>query len=575
MVLLPEDSTGLTAQWHGPFVVLEKPTPLTYVISTPQRGRKTRTFHRNLLKRFIPPTDILQVILADDEGQEDRNQLPLVYPPGTTEETKSFAGVDMSYLEPCKQQQLMEVLEEFADVFSDDPGSTNVTEHHIKTDDSAPTNQHPYRTPVQWKEALDQEIQQLLQHDIVTPSTSPWTAPVVCVRKKDGNIRMCVDYRRLNAATQDDVYPLPRVEEMIEKVSGAAYISTLDLSKGYYQIPVAPEDQEKTAFATPTGKYEFCRMPFGLKGAPATFQRAMDNLLRPYTFADAYIDDIVDFSDDWEQHLAEVLHCLKAAGFTAKLVKCSFAKRRVDFLGHVVGGGTVKPQAGKIQAIQDFRRPKTKKDIRAFLGLAGYYRKFIPNFSHLTASLSDLNRKGIPNLIPWTDKHQEAFDKIKAQLSSESVLTCPNQDLPFILHTDASGRGIGSVLSQWNGQGEEKPVAYYSRKLEPRERKYTVTELECLAVVDSVRHFAVYLLGADFTIVTDHGALKHLSTIKHGGPRLTRWALALQPFSYKVEHRAGGYHGNADGLSRQAWDEEDHTPGSALLKGGTACKWLL
>ena len=301
----------------------------------------------------------------------------------------------------------------------------------------------------------------------------------------------------------------------------------------------------------------------------------MDNLLRPYTFADAYIDDIVVFSDDWEQHLAEVLHCLKAAGFTAKLVKCSFAKRRVDFLGHVVGGGTVKPQAGKIQAIQDFRRPKTKKDIRAFLGLAGYYRKFIPNFSHLTASLSDLNRKGIPNLIPWTDKHQEAFDKIKAQLSSESVLTCPNQDLPFILHTDASGRGIGSVLSQWNGQGEEKPVAYYSRKLEPRERKYTVTELECLAVVDSVRHFAVYLLGADFTIVTDHGALKHLSTIKHGGPRLTRWALALQPFSYKVEHRAGGYHGNVDGLSRQAWDEEDHTPGSALLKGGTACKWLL
>ena len=190
------------------------------------------------------------------------------------------------------------------------------------------------------------------------------------------------------------------------------------------------------------------------------------------------------------------------------------------------------------------------------------------NFSRTTACLSDLTRKDSPDKVPWMNQHQQAFETIKQQLSTNPVLASPAQDRPFSLHTDASGRGIGAVLSQSDSRGTEKPVAYYSRKLLPREMRYTVTELECLAVVEAVRHFEVYLLGTEFTIVTDHGALQHLKTIKHGGPRLTRWALALQPFAYTVKHRQGKQHDNADGLSRQAWEEQTSTPASSLHKGG-------
>ena len=570
MVLLPEESAGAFARWHGPFTILERPTPLTYIISTPARGRKTRTFHRNLLKRFIKPAaEIMQVIVAEEEtGEQD--QLDIVHPP-TIETSCQEWTPECNHLSNQQTADLQKILQDFQDVFNDTPGTTKTAEHVIPTGDAIPISQPPYRIPLKWKQQMAEEEKQLLDNGTIIPSSSPWAAPIVCVQKKDKSLRMCIDYRQLNAITTDDPYPLPRIEELLDSVATANYISTIDLSKGYYQIPISPKDQAKTAFVTPSGKFEFTKMPFGLKGAPATFQRTMDSLLQNHrSYASAYIDDIVTFSSSWKEHLTHlrnVLQELREAGFTVKKRKCAFARQEVTFLGHVVGAGKTRPQQAKLEAIKNFRKPQKKKDIRSFLGLVGYYRKFIPNFSTLAAPLSDLTGKKIPDKPNWTFVHQESFENLKKALTSDSILMTPDPHKEFTLQTDASTRGVGAVLSQRDSYGSLRPVAYYSRKLLDRETRYSITELECLAIVNAVKHFAIYLLGNHFHIETDHMALRYLSTMKNGGGRLTRWALALQPFTYSVEYRKGSSNSNADGLSRQAWDCKD-PPGSTLPKGG-------
>lgn len=555
LVLLPEESAGAMAQWHGPFTVLEKPTPLSYIISTPSRGRRTRRFHRNLLKRFVQPVEVNQVLVAEET--DDVEQLDLIHP---FSEEGNKEEVD-AYLSTEQKEELQSLLQEFKEVFNDTPGSTNQAFHSIPTVTTQPITQQPYRIPSKWKESLEEEVRQLLTLGVIRPSKSPWAAPVVCVQKKDKTLRMCIDYRRLNSVTKDDLYPLPRIEELLETVSGASYISTIDLAKGYYQIPVAPEDQEKTAFVTPTGKYEFMRMPFGLKGAPSTFQRTMDNILRPHKkFTSSFIDDIVVYSPTWSDHLNHlrvVLKLLKSSGLTAKLKKCFFGKAEVKYLGHVVGKGRVKPDEAKVSAIKTFATPTTKKTLRSFLGLVGYYRKFIKDFSTIAAPLTNLTTKEVPNKIPWAEEHKRSFEALKNTLTTDSMLVTPDTKTEFTLQTDASTTGIGAVLSQADSQGMLRPVAYYSRKLLKRETKYTITELECLAIVNATKHFAVYLLGNKFTVETDHAALKFLTTMKNGGPRLTRWVLSLQPFNYEVRYRKGSDNGNADGLSRQAWGQQE------------------
>ena len=263
------------------------------------------------------------------------------------------------------------------------------------------------------------------------------------------------------------------------------------------------------------------------------------------------------FSNSWQDHLKHLKYAistLEKKGFTIKLSKCHFARDSVEFLGHRVGNGKIQPQQAKIQAIQEFQVPTTKKALRAFLGLLGYYRRFIPDFANRSAILTDLTRKQHPDRLNWTEAHQNAFQELQQALVDAPVLLPPDPNLPYVLTTDASGRGIGSILSQIV-QGDEHPIAYFSRKLLPREERYAITELEALAVVASVKHFAPYLLGADFVVITDHRPLTFLTTMKNGGPRLTRWALALQPFSFTVVHRPGAANSNADGLSRQDWPD--------------------
>ena len=459
-----------------------------------------------------------------------------------------------SHLTQTQVQQLHTLLKEYDSVFQDLPGHTTLVEHHIHTDQGAPVRLPPYRIPQAFKEEVQKELKEMLEHGTIEPSTSDWASPMVTVQKKDKSLRLCVDYRRLNARSKGDAYPMPRVEDLIDGVGKATYITTLDLTKGYWQVPVAVEDRAKTAFTTPYGLYQFTRMPFGLQGAPATFQRMVDRLLDGLgDFVSAYMDDVIIFSCTWNDHLHHinsVLDRIHSAGLTVKKRKCQFAMAECGYLGHTVGSGRVRPDELKNKAIGQFCTPRTKKQVRSFLGMAGYYRKCIPQYTSVVAPLTDLTRKVAPNEVVWSPECDLAFSSLKNALSSSPVLCSPDFTKRFVLQTDASDRGVGAVLSQYDEDSHDRPIAYFSRKLLPREERYSTVEKECLAIKLAIQAFHTYLMGRHFTIQTDHRALEWLDRIKDTNARLTRWSLFLQGFDYTVQYRTGAANGNADALSR-------------------------
>ncbi|CAJ0924600.1 unnamed protein product [Ranitomeya imitator] len=313
----------------------------------------------------------------------------------------------------------------------------------------------------------------MLDLGVIEESHSAWSSPIVLIPKPDGSIRFCNDFRKLNAVSKFDAYPMPRVDELIDRLGKARYITTLDLTKGYWQIPLAEAAREKTAFATPEGLFQYVYMPFGLHGAPATFQRLMDRVLRPHRqYASAYLDDIVIYSMDWETHLQKVqavIDDLRDAGLTANPKKCHIGLEEARYLGYVIGRGVVKPQIDKIQAIQGWPQPVNKKQVQAFLGIAGYYRRFIPNFAAMATPLTDLTKGKGSVMVKWTSAAEEAFHSLKRALCSQPVLVTPDFSSEFVVQTDASDTGVGAVLSQVR-DGVEHPVLYLSRKLNVHEQ---------------------------------------------------------------------------------------------------------
>ncbi len=410
----------------------------------------------------------------------------------------------------------------------------------------------PYRLPEHKKKVVQSELEAMLEMGVIEESRSDWASPIVLVPKTDGSVRFCVDYRKVNAVSKFDAYPMPRVDELLDRLGTARFYSTLDLTKGYWQIPLSPLSKENSAFTTPFGLHQFVTLPFGLFGAPATFQRLMDKILRPHTaYAAAYLDDIIIYSQDWQRHmvhLREVLRALRGAGLTANPKKCAIGRVEVRYLGFHLGHGQVRPQIDKTAAIAACPRPKTKKEVRQFLGLAGYYRRFVPDYSELTSPLTDLTKKEVPDTVPWTERCQQVFTQVKAALCGGPLLHSPDFSLPFLLQTDASDRGLGAVLTQEIG-GEERPVLYISRKLSKRETMYSTIE-ECLAIRWAVLTLRYYLLGWEFTLCSDHAPLQWLHRMKDTNARITRWYLALQPFKFKVIHRPGTQMTVADFLSR-------------------------
>lgn len=362
-----------------------------------------------------------------------------------------------------------------------------------------------------------------------------------------------MDFRYLNSVSKFDSYPTPRIDDLIDHLGRARWLTTLDLCKGYWQVPLSDTAKELTAFKTPWGLFHFCTMPFGLHGAPATFQRLMDQVLGGLEgYAAAYLDDVIIFSSSWEEHLEhlkEVFHRIQSAGLTINPRKCAIAKKETEYLGYVIGGGVIRPQIQKMQAIQDCSLPQTKTQVRAFLGMAGWYRRFVPNFAVRAAPLTDLTRKTCPVQIQWTEEAKHAFQDIKNALCNDPVLSCPNFEELFVLQTDASNTGIGAVLLQ-GALGDRHPVAYISRKLYPREVRYSTVEKECLAVKWALDTFRYYLLGREFLLETDHRPLQWMDRMRDSNARITRWYLSMQPYRFIVQHVPGKSNATADFLSR-------------------------
>ena len=297
-------------------------------------------------------------------------------------------------LTASQQQELQQLLQEFPDVAEEKLGRTTVVQHEVDVGDSTPIRQQAYRLPEARKEVVKREIDKMLTQGIVQPSRSPWASPIVLVEKKDGDVRFCVDYRKLNQTSKFDAYPMPRVNEVLESVRSAQFISTLDLARGYWQIPMAEQSQEKTAFTTPYGLFEFCVMPFGLQNAPATFQRMMDDVRQEFTRA--YNDDVIVYSSTWEEHLEHlrrVFTTLRRANLSLKLNKCQFGLKQVEYLGHVIESGVILPNPKKVEAVLHYKCPETKTELKSFLGLTGYYCKFVPQYASISTPLCNLLKK--------------------------------------------------------------------------------------------------------------------------------------------------------------------------------------
>ena len=498
--------------------------------------------------------------VATTRTTEDQQRAPECRRAQMPDHLTELLSRSQASLDDHQGDTLASLVEDYADVFStsrDDIGRTSVTKHTIDTGDARPIRQPARRLPLHKKTVAEQEVSRMLERGVIEPSSSPWAAPVVLVRKKDGSTRFCIDYRKLNEVTVKDSYPLPRTDDCLDSLAGSSWFSTLDLSSGYWQVEMDANDKEKTAFTAGSGLYQFTVMPFGLCNAPATFERLMERVLAGLSWhlCLLYLDDIIVHAPTLEEHIRRlrlVLDRLRAAGLKLSPKKCHLLQREVEFLGHVVNDKGVATDPKKVEAVSNWPVPQSPKDVRSFLGLCGYYRRFVRDFSRIAKPLHHLTEKG--QQFQWTAGCQEAFDKLKSALTTAPVLAYPTRDDQFVLDTDASNTGTGAVLSQVQ-DGDERAIAYYSKTLNKAERNYCTTRKELLAIITAVRHFHHYLYGRPFLVRTDHGALRWLLNFKNPDGQLARWLETLAAYDFAIEHRPGRKHVNADILSRRPCGE--------------------
>jgi hypothetical protein len=565
LVLLPSKHNKLLLHWKGPFVVEEVVNKLDYRVNM---NGKLKTFHANMLKEYCERervqdagvlSQVCAAVITETEIESKEQEVSqtevdevVLCPLPLGEETYQNVDINPDLTESCKQD-IESLLEEFSDVFTDIPGNTTLIEHNIQLTTTDPIRVKGYPVPFHLRETVKEEVEKMLQLGVIEPSNSPFASPIVLIRKRDGTVRFCIDFRQLNKVTVFDAEPMPNIEAIFAKVSKYKYFSKLDLSKGYWQVPMSDKARALTSFDTGDGLYMFRKMPFGLVNAPATFCRLMRMVLKDLGHSDSFVDDILTFSMSWHEHviaLRELLTRLRECKLTARPTKCSIGYCKIECLGHVLGEDqTLAPVPSKIQAIIDVKRPETKKQVRSFLGVVGFYRKFVPNFAAIAVPLTDLTKKGQPNKVIWGTSQERAFCTLKKSLIESPILKLPDLEQTFILRVDASDVGLGAVLLQEHEDGKY-PVAYASRKLLPRERNYSVIEKECLAVVWGVSKFHRFLFGKEFDLETDHQPLTYLNKVKMQNSRLMRWALALQPYRMRIRAIPGRENVGADYLSR-------------------------
>ena len=444
--------------------------------------------------------------------------------------TETIEVVNLS--EP-ERTLLLDLLRDYHDIFAleeNDRGQTDLIQLEVDTGDVTPIKQPSRRMQFAAREEVAKQLRKMRQMQVVQPSKSPWSSPVVLVRKKDGLHRFCIDYRGLNAVTKGDSFPLPRIDDLLDDLGSARYFSTLDLASGFWQIPVHERSREKTAFSTPFGLFEFRMMPFGLKNAPSVFQRLMQQVLTGVnpengpSFVVAYIDDLLVFSSSLEAHLNHlscVMKRIREVGLKVNPSKCQFIRKEVEYLGHVITPEGLRPNDKLVGAVKDYLPLKNVQELKRFLGLASYYRRFVHQFSKVAHSLHRFTCKDVE--FRWSEECQAAFDKLKELLITSPILAYPNFQRDFVLETDASHQGLGAVLSQVQSDGRSHPIAYASRGLTPAEKNYGITDLETLAVVWSISHFHYYLYGHKVTVYSDHSAVKAVLETSSPSGRHARW----------------------------------------------------
>ena len=486
----------------------------------------------------------------------DKNQIR-----SSIEETVRSLAVDKSAIElnPDEREELRKLLLEFADCFALNPNrptTTTVVTHEIETGSQRPIKMKPYNVPKAWEDKLKSMIDDMRANDIISPtSTSPWGFPVVLITKKDGSIRFCVDYRKLNAVTKTSSYPIPLISELLDSINGAKYFSSMDLASGYWQIKMNPNSVEKTTFVSKYGSFMFNVMPFGLVGAPATFQSLMDRIFGDLQWKSIcfYFDDIFVFSRTFQDHLAhlrEVFTRLRKYQLQAKLSKCQFLRKELVFLGYQVTQNGIKPNPERVERVKNWATPRRGKDVRSFIGLCSYYRRFVPHFASLAEPLHRLMGKNAE--FKWSPETELSFNTLKEKLTTSPILSAPDWSQSFELHTDASVYGLGAVLSQ-RINDEEKVIAYASKSLNKAQQNYTVSDRECLAIIWGIRHYRSYLLGKKFELFTDHSALQFINTMRLNrdlSGRLARYQMFLQEYEFEPHYRKGELNANADALSR-------------------------
>ena len=506
LVLFPVVGNPLQAKYSGPYKVVKKISDTNYLVKTPGRHKETQVCHINMLKAYHEkpkpelvtlnnrlglesPThskDCVGQVAEKEEDTESEVRLENDQQPIKLQNSQILndLGTKLSHLPSVQRKELAEVITQYREVFPDVPSKTNLIEHDVDVGDSAPIKRHPYRVSPMKKELLDKEVQYMLKNDIIEESQSNWSSPCILVPKHDGGFRFCTDFRKVNDKTKSDSFPIPRIADCMDQIGNAKFVSTFDMLKGYWQVPLTQRAREISAFVTPSGLYQYKVMPFGMKNAPATFQRMVNKLVRDIDGCEGYIDDVVIFSDNWSDHIRQIerfFQIMREAKLTINLMKSEFGKATVKYLGHIVGQGQVRPLDAKIQTIVKYPIPTSRKELARFLGMAGYYRNFCLNFSEIAAPLTNLLSKKVKFVS--TDDCQLAFDKVKLLLQKSPVLKSPDYEKPFKLIIDSSDIGTGSVLVQEASDGLDHPVSYFSKKFLKYQKNYSVVEKETLGLV--------------------------------------------------------------------------------------------
>ena len=454
----------------------------------------------------------------------------------------------------CKEKSIIPeikaLLNEFKHLFAfniTDLKGANGVAHVIDTGESPPIKQRNYRYGHYEQQEIRRQVREMLEAGVIRPAFSPWSNPIVLV-KRDDKYRLCLDYRKLNAVTKVDVFPLPIIEDLVDRLAGNPIMSIFDLKSGFWQIPIAERDREKTAFTADNNTYEFLYMPFGLVNAPSTFQRLMNTVFEDILNRNVsvYIDDIIVYSRTIEEHmnhLRQVFERLDSRDLRLHPQKCRFLCDEIKFLGFVINKSGIKPDPTRTEAIRKFPVPQKVKDIRSFIGMANFYRKYIKDFAIIAKPLTMLIRKEVK--FNFNEECHRSFNKIKEFLTNEPILAHYRIDDQLILYTDASGYGLGAILTQIQDE-KERTLQYASATLTKHQENYSVTEKEMLAIVWSVEKFRSYLYGQKFIIRVDHCSLCYLLKMKDPYGKLARWSLRLQPYEYDIQYKSGKSHGNVD-----------------------------